>query len=246
MEGKEFSDRHADRVRRRDFDDLQREIAGLEVGRQRRFRGGEDEKNPRTREGRQARQQAQLTALEIMLATDSAYRALYNDTMDQLRAAEIATETALTKAEAAHDQAKEEIQDILARAATLPDGARVFRDADGNVRREDGTLVSGLNADSIVWPEDALDYETFLARKEALEQAQQTIEDIRAYQVDVLGNARDRLTDPNDPPSKDDLRQIQRDIEEKNPAAQRTEHAVEPAADAEPPAPSSDTVIPPI
>ena len=247
-EGGESGDKHLADKRLTDHDDLQRETAGLEVGRQRRFRGDEDQANPRTRERREARQQAALTALEMILAADPHYRALYNQTMDQIRAAETAAETALIEAESARDRAQEDFQDVLDKAARLEDGTRVFRDAQGNVRREDGSLVSGIDPDTISWPEGAPDYETYLERKEALDRAQQAIEDIRTYQVDVLGAARNELTDPNNPASKERLREIQQDLEtqmpdavEDHPQPESTPQTVEPtdiAALAPPPAAS--------
>ena len=216
-EGGESDDKHLAEKRLTDYDDLQREIAGLEVGRQRRFRGDDDQANPRSKARREARQQAAMTALEQLLATDPHYRALYNQTMDQIRAAETAAERALTEAETARDRVHEDLQDVLDRAARLDDGTRVFRDRDGKVRREDGSLVSGLDAESILWPDDAPTYETYRAHKDALVQSQQAIEDIRTYQVDVLGAARDELANPNKPPPEERLREIQRQIEDGAP-----------------------------
>ena len=121
-DGGEFSDQYEKRLRQSDFEDLQREIAGLEVGRQRRFRGDDDQANPRTRESRQAQQQAQLTLLEQLLATDAAYRAFHKQAMDQVRATEFAAEKALREAEAARDKASDELQQVLDRSAKLHDG----------------------------------------------------------------------------------------------------------------------------
>ena len=93
----------------------------------------------------------------------------------------------------------------------------MFRDSDGKVRREDGTIVHGLDPDTIAWPEGAPSYETYLEHKGALDHAQKTIEDIRAYQVDVLGAARDELTDPNKPASRERIKEIQQDMETEMP-----------------------------
>jgi hypothetical protein len=45
--------------------------------------------------------------------------------------------------------------------------------------------------------------------------------------VDVLGNARDRLTDEKNPPSTDELQQIQKDITEKAPPVIKPELDIE-------------------
>ena len=240
----DFDDRLSIRRSQRDFDDLQNEIAGREVGRMRRFRTADDDRDPRSKDRRESQRLTRLSALEALLATDPVYRGLYEQTLDQLRRAEAATEAALAKARAARDRAQEDFLGLLDRAATMPDGTRVFRDADGNVRREDGRLVSGDSIDTIRWPDRAPDYENYQERKAALDRAQQAIEEVRVYQVDVLGAARDELTDPNKPASKERLREIQRDIEERNPAARQSEHPVGTPVDAEQPAPARDTAIP--
>ena len=208
------SSRHAAEKRQRDFDDLNAEISGLERGVAIRFFNNPDsERNPR---GKAARaRNAQLSALDRMLA-DPAYKALYDQTMDQLRDAELATERALGEARADLTQAEDDMDDILDSANCLSDGTRVFRDADGNVRREDGTLVTGPALDEIVW-KDGPSYEEYLAQCAKLDNARQRVDDLTNYQVNVIGDARNRLEDPDNPPSAGELDQIGKEIEGKVP-----------------------------
>ena len=58
-----------------------------------------------------------------------------------------------------------------------------------------------------------------MTRKQGIEDARQRIEDLRHYQIDVLGRARDRMNDPDNPPSKEELDRIRKDIEDNMPKA---------------------------
>lgn len=106
------------------FDDLQREVAGLEVGRIARFLP-EDTRNPEDSEKRKAERHAEMLTRLQMMMRDPAYAALYNDTMNRLGEAERATEIALEKALERQRLADEAFADIRNRALTLEDGRRV-------------------------------------------------------------------------------------------------------------------------
>ncbi|SDG29109.1 hypothetical protein [Thalassobaculum litoreum] len=218
LDDDEFHDREARleaEQRRRIHDDLANETAGRETGRIKRLdHPGEEPVGARDRKEKEERDRtASLTRLQVLL-NDPTYRALYNDTFDQLRTAETATEAALEEAHAALSQTETDLQSTLDNAARLPDGTRVFRDADGNIRTEDGELVSGPDAETIVWKGGEPSYEDLLARRKAEGDARQRVEDLLRYQNDVLGPAHDRMEDPDNPPTPDELKQIQDDIEQ--------------------------------
>ena len=161
---------------------------------------------------------AQLTALEALLAGDPAYAALYNDTFDILRDAETATEIAIAATEAALTEAQQELAEALDRASSLPDGRRVFRDpATGNVYDEDGQLVEGDDLDAIVWRDDAPTWQDYQNKRQADAAVRERLDDLRRYQTDVLGRARDRLTDNDAPPTPDELHDIQGEIQNQMP-----------------------------
>ena len=212
--------------RQRDFDDQQHELAGREVGRQSRFlsEGGGAARGAR-RKGGDAR--SHLSALERLLQNDPAYAALYHDTMDLLTCAERATESALESAEHALSEAEEALQGILEKANKLPDGGAVFKDAHGNIRTEDGRLVEAHELEGQDWHDGAPSYEDYLAQKKTRDEARNTVDDLRHYQVHVLGNARDRMSDPANPPSKEEMEGIQEDI--KNKASQEVRNEIEPS-----------------
>ena len=180
-----------------------------------------------------------LTRLQMMMR-DPAYAGLYNDTMDKLGEAERATEIALAKALERQRLADEALADIQARALQLKDGRRVYRDEDGTFRTEDGLSVSDTDMDAIApqWRPGMPDYRDFVESHAATQAEAATVEEIMTYQVDVLGAARDRTQDNGDPPGKDELEAMKRDIEEKMPERVSVELAA-PALQAHVPAVSA-------
>lgn len=206
-------------VRQQDFDDLQREVSGLEVGRVARFLP-DDVRNPEQSEKAKAERQAEMLTRLQMMMRDPAYAALYNDTMDRLTEAERATEIALAKALERQRVADEALADIQARALQLEDGRRVYRDEDGTFRTEDGLSVSDTDMDAIAeqWRPGMPGYDDFVESRDAAQAEAATVDEIMTYQVDVLGTARDRLTDQRNPAAKDELGAIKERITSDMPA----------------------------
>lgn len=193
------------------FDDLQREIRGVDSGRHARF-GHKDGANGAAAQRRKAQTQASVTALDMLLQSNPEYAALYQKTIDLLDHAETATEQALEQAQ--HDlvQAEGALKETLDSANKLPDGTAIFKDDDGQVWAEDGRLVEAEELESVVWNEGAPSYAEYRQRKQAVEAHRLRIEDLRRYQVDVLGNARDKLQDKQNPLSPDELKKVHDDI----------------------------------
>ncbi len=198
--------------RAKDFDDLQNEMAGRDVGRMNRF-VCEDRNPARASGNRRAERAEALTRLQLLMTTNPAYAALYEEVTNLLSEAETLTEAAIEQAEEELRTANEALEDALSRAPRLEDGRRVFRDENGQIWSEDGDLITGVDAESVVWPENALTREDHLRRKEGVDEAQQRLDALRAYQTDVLGAARDRLSDPENPASRGELEDIKREIE---------------------------------
>ncbi|WP_299825329.1 hypothetical protein [uncultured Roseobacter sp.] len=202
-------------AQRREFDDLQNEIAGRETGRRARFLkdgpGSEAEK----KKEREAQHRA-LTRLAQLL-NDPVYRAKYDGVLRLLSDAERATEAAIDQLNSQIDAAQSELDDMMGNAARLPDGTRVFRDADGVVRREDGSVVEDHLAETIIWTGNEPSFEDVQDAKARLDDLQAALDAAHGYQNDVLGPARDSITDPDNPPSLDDLDDIENDIRSKMP-----------------------------
>lgn len=189
----------ADIKQQEDFDDLQNETAGRDTGRIKRFFNENRGETKAERDRKHNNTAEFLSALDVLLQ-DPEYAKLYNDTKDLLRRAETAAESALNKAEAT-------LEDIESRAAKLPNGTKVFMDKNGHARTEDGAIINVAIAEGIVWPDDAPMWEDREAVREH-------IDVIRAYQVDVLGHARERLDDEENPAQKDELEDLQKDMQE--------------------------------
>lgn len=198
----------------RDQNDLQDEIAGRDTGRARRFlaEDGRDERQGRTRKASATDTLVQLTALELALQ-DTVFAQRYAQVMDMLSDAERRVQTALDQAEADLADANAALTDMEDRANRLPDGRAVFQDADGTWRTADGAPISDHDAASIVPKDGAASWDDYRRQQDAAADARRRADDARDAQV-VLGDARDRMEDPDDPPSMDDLDDIQRRIEE--------------------------------
>lgn len=209
-ENRELADRQ-----RRDFDDLQNEIAGRETGRRARFlRDGPGSDAAKKKEQETQRALARLAQMLL----DPVYRAKYDSVLLVLSEAERATEAAIEHLTDQIQQAQTDLDELLNDAARLPDGTRVFRDANGVVRREDGSVVEDHLADTILWTGNEPSFEEMQAAKQRLEDLQASLDEVYGYQNDVLGPARDRITDPDNPPSLDELDDLEDEIQKRMPA----------------------------
>ncbi len=202
-------------TKRLEFDDLQNEIAGRETGRRARFL----KDGPGSEEAKKKERDAQHRALTRLaqLLNDPVYRAKYDGVLRLLSDAEQATEATIDQLNSQVYVAQSELDDMMNNAARLPDGTRVFRDADGVVRREDGFVVEDHLAETIIWTGNEPSFEEVQNAKVRLDDLQAALDAANGYQNDMLGPARDRISDPDNPPSLDDLNDIENDIQSKMP-----------------------------
>jgi len=221
--------------RREDERDFNDEMAGRPNSKISRYLSADErEKRQEERRGEHSsrRSAENLSRLQLLLASNPAYARLYNNTMDMLGDAEDATDRAIAKAQAALEAAQAKRQETLDRAATLPDGTRVFKDKRGQVWNERGERVSDEDAARIAWRGDEPAYEQFLEESEAVRDGLTRLEALQGYRVDTLGRIRDRMSDHDNPPSHREIEQFQRDIHEQAPpevrAAMREKQAVVP------------------
>lgn len=202
--------------RKRDFEDYHHELAGVDTGRYQRFLSGSRDTPELERKKRKER--AFRTLLQELMA-NPVYRARNEAVMTVLQTAEQATETALDQLQRAIDAAQTDLQDLEARAARLPDQSLVFRDAKGVVRKANGSPVSDDLAATILWTGLEPSFEDHTAQQAHLDALNARLTATRAYQADVLGAARDWMTDPDNPPSLEDLDAIEKRIETEMPSA---------------------------
>lgn len=214
------SDEAREKRKAQDLEDLDHESAGVDVGRIARHLGSEN--NPRNIKSKQERADKQFRTMLDLLLLDAEYRALYEDALNRLGDLENATQRAIEKAEQEITQAQQGLQDILDRAPVL-DGVRVFKDKDGNVWTEHGAQVKDQDVERIEWRGDEPSHEEFMAGTSNLEQKIQAHKELLEYQTDVLGSARGKLTDPNNPLKKDELSGFIRNIEDSAPTLVQAE-----------------------
>ncbi|MEM7530473.1 MAG: hypothetical protein AAF416_23055 [Pseudomonadota bacterium] len=210
------NDSNFDDKRQKDHDDLQNELAGRDTGRMARFltgaeRGPEDLRRKRAREVEQT---------HLMLALqDPAYRARYEEVSRRLTDAMMATEQALTHLNEQIAVTESELDDVQGAAARLPDGSRVYRDEAGAVRRENGSTVDATLAATILWTGDEPTYTDFSEARDRHSAALAERAVVEAYQSEVLAPAQERLEDPANPPSLEDLDRILEPVETEMPTA---------------------------
>ncbi len=196
-----------DLKRKQDFDDLQNETADRDVGRHSRFLN-EGERTAEIKRKKRDEERAFRTQLERLMQ-DPVYRAKYVDVMDGLRKAEQTTDAALERIAQTIRALEQDIQDMEDRAARLPDGTLVFRDANGVVRRADGSAVEDHLVETILWTGSEPGFEDYVDARNRLNDIKDSQSEVERYRDDTLGSARDRLTDPDNPPSLDELDGIQ-------------------------------------
>lgn len=199
---------------RRDTEDLNNEIAGRDVGRRARFLNADARSPEAERKKREARA---FQNLLMELLNDPIYRAKYEGVLQALSDAEQATQAAIDALTDQIEAAQAGLTDMIDNAARLPDGTRVFRDENGVVRREDGTVVEDYLADTILWTGNEPSFEDVQNARDRIDGLLGQLDAVHGYENDVLGPARDRITDPDNPPSADDLDGIMDDIQNSMP-----------------------------
>lgn len=194
-----------DLLHQQGIDDLNNELRGTNVGRMARFLSPEarDVVSGENKGKKEFSDLLHLTMLDTMLMDDE-YRQLYDDAMDRLRALEEATQRALDKAQIELEKSQKQLRETLDRTAML-NGVHVFKDAQGRVWTEHDQRVEDSDADRIEWKGNEPSREEYHADRARNHTTQQSVGDIRKYQTDALGDARERLTDEDNPLTKDQL-----------------------------------------
>ncbi|WP_299829035.1 hypothetical protein [uncultured Roseobacter sp.] len=195
-----------------DFDDLQNEMAGRDVGRIERFLNA-DIREDKISGKRGTRKEAGLTNLQILMMNNPAYAALFEETVQVLSDAQRELDDLLQRVQAEIKQANAALDDKLDCAAKLPDGTNVFKDQNGDIRTEDGTLVAPELAATILWRGDEPTLETVNAAKERLNRLTDLANDVRAGQAEI-GGMQSGMADETEPPSADDLNGFKKRAEE--------------------------------
>lgn len=216
----------ADKRQLLEIDDLQNEMSGRETGRAPRFLSREArERIEIQRNGGQST----LSALEFLLLNDPDYAAFHQAAMVQLTGIEDATERALGNAVANAELADAALRDAIERSAILADGTHIFEDAQGVVWTQSGEIVGEDIVAGIEWQGTETTRETLLQLSEAAGQSNDTVTGIRVYQMEV-GEAREAMTDSDNPLSRDDIEEKFKNLTARMPEAVMLEMPQEPAS----------------
>lgn len=179
---------------------------------------------------RAQKREEQFSKLVRLLLSDPLYRQSYERAWDTLETYERRAEQALEKIRSRVEELDGALQETRSRSARLPDGTRVFRDANGKVRNEKGEVIDGAALDAVIWPDNAPSYDSIAALRDERAALETQARAIEGYQINILGDARDKLSDQESPMSREDVDAIERRIGETAPAAISQSHLVEPDA----------------
>ena len=199
-----------------EFRQLQQELTGATGAKLLRFLTPEIAQDLRA-DLRSQKRAAEYSQLVMLLLTNALYRQTYEQTLNKIGEYERRAEQALERIRQRKEEVDAELRDLRSRAARLRDGTQLYRDQNGAARAEDGTVFDGPELEAVIWPENAPSYEAIAAVRDeraALEKDEQAIE---RYQVEVLGEARNRLENTEEPPDLDELDAMLSEIEELAP-----------------------------
>lgn len=207
--------------RKLELDDLNHAIAGVDVGRMRKHIPG-TAIDPVTGKKESVADRIARTLRWLLLNDENyarAHRAAVTATNDAMNAAA----QALSDINTDLMQTTADIDDILNRAATLPDGRKVFRDVNGKVVDQDGNVIAQALADGIMWRGDEPKYDEYRAATDHLDDLKRARDELLGIETE-LGGYQDELNDDENPVSpvmldditkrSDDLRDRINEIEQ--------------------------------
>jgi hypothetical protein len=203
----------------RDLIEYNDELAGRDNGRMQRFLLSEDRESRRTGEKKQQRRFDEL----LRLLQNPLYAKLYYQAVETIDRVDVATDRVRRKLEREHEAAADHLSRLRAGAAELPDGRKVFRAKDGRLVAEDGTDVTDRKEHITGLSPDTASWENFRAAQEHLDEIRRQQREIDNYMREVIEPARERLRDPENPMTPDELREFQTKAMDAAPTHLRSE-----------------------
>lgn len=201
--------------RQRDFDDLQHELVGCDVGKITRFLSADDDRSTEAKRRKRAKEAEQRRLAELL--TDPIYRATYERLGRELSLAETDADRTVQRYEMAIEAIETLIVDMEDEAARGPDGQPVFRYADGRVVDAEGLTLAPEIAEGIEWPPNAPSADEYFASKERLVALKDELHQWRGYRTDTLGSIRDRYDNQDNPMSLEAMEDALERIEAERP-----------------------------
>ncbi|KCZ89731.1 hypothetical protein [Hyphomonas jannaschiana] len=204
-------DKEISEKRQIDADDLNVELAGLNNGRIARFLVGDDDR-PNGQESKREKRWREFRTQLDMLLNDPAYREAWDRANNLLSNTQNKLDAALLKVTANIERLSELMEDLEDKATKLPDGTAVFRAADGSVWTKDGRKLSDEEASRLDIDENAPSWEQYKGANDALDSARTRRDKLIGIQTDVLDPARHKLNDPDNPSSKEEIDDIEKNL----------------------------------
>ena len=195
--------------RNSDFDDLNRELAGISGNRVARFLGGDYTDRNSAGNKRNANEKALQTQLDLLMM-NPAYAAAYRGAGDAIDNAQGLLNGRRTQLAENIERLDELVGDMEDKTAKLDDGTAVFRDSEGRLVTVDGRYLSDAEIVALINPDNALDFDSYKNTLNALNKARARQGKYDDYQ-DRIDHARKRM---DGAPDKDTLDDIQRDMDE--------------------------------
>jgi hypothetical protein len=208
----------------RDRVDLGHEMAGVETGRIKRFIADGASGYAADSEEKKARREHR-SLLDMLLMEDPHYAALYERVAEKLNDVQHAVESALVDINQRLEASDRKLQQMRENAGELEDGTKVFRSSvDGSIYTEDGQRLSDEDAQNIDIPEDTASWEDYRRQQEERDLALRQREEVERYKQEVLDPIKERLRDPDNVFSREELENIDKNIEASLPDILKNEH----------------------
>ena len=210
---------HAESLReerqRDDFDNLQHSLSGVETGQQARHGMSKDTSGSIFGDKRKTITEQIRETLEWLLLNNPAYAEVHEAAMTSLRSAETTVTNALDRLLANLEKEQAIFNQMLERAASLPDGRKVFRDAQGQVKTLDGQIIDNDLVSTIQWRGDEPSYEEVIEQKNYINDLQEGVNEVRGIETE-LGGIRGELTNNEKPPTQERVDELHERIQELN------------------------------
>lgn len=213
----EITDTNAIEQAKQDKIDLNCEIAGIDNGRMKRFLND----GSITYHGETKKQKAERefhTMLDMLLAQDPIYAALYHEVTEEVGKAKQAVELAMIDINQRLEASDRRLQFLRENAAELKDGTKVFKSSiDNSIYTEHGKRLTAEEAQNIAFTGTEPSLDEYQNTKASYDLAVSQKAEVETYQRDVLDPATKRINDKDEPPSMDELKELNKTIETKMP-----------------------------
>lgn len=195
-----------ERLRQQDLDDLNNELRGVDVGRISRFLSPDARKIVNG----ERKDKKGLDPLELVLLS-AEYMQAFEAADHGIRDAQQTGDKVRAKLDEAIEQLRQEIDETLNKAVTLPDGRKAFMNKDGEVFTDNGERVDQAIVDGIDWAgrPSLEEREDQLRRMDKLQELSREEQKLSLR----LGELHNELHD-DDKPSTDRVEEIDRESKE--------------------------------